>query len=71
MTEFQPKKLIIDLSVQLQRFRQAYYCGNSQIEDEEYDKLREELQKLEFDFPELILDYSPSVSYTHLRAHET
>ena len=61
MTEFQPKKRVIDLSGQLQRFRQAYYCGNSQIEDEEYDQLKEELQKLEFEFPELILDDSPLI----------
>ena len=61
MTEFQPKKRVIDLSGQLQRFRQAYYCGNSQIEDEEYDQLKEELHKLEFEFPELILDDSPLI----------
>ena len=61
MTEFQPKKRVIDLSDQLQRFSQAYYCGNSQIEDEAYDQLKEELQKLEFNFPELILDDSPLI----------
>ena len=59
MTEFQPKKRVIDLSGQLQRFSQAYYCGTSQIEDEAYDQLKEELHKLEFEFPELILDDSP------------
>ena len=46
MTEFQPKKRVIDLSGQLQRFSQAYYCGTSQIEDEEYDQLKEELKQL-------------------------
>ena len=50
MTEFQPKKRVIDLSGQLQRFSQAYYCGTSQIEDEAYDQLKEELHKLEFEF---------------------
>ena len=64
MTEFQPKKRVIDLSDQLQRFSQAYYCRKSQIEDEEYDQLKEELQQLEFEFPELILEDSPLI-----RAH--
>ena len=59
MTEFQYNNRVIDLSGQLQRFSQAYYCGNSQIEDEEYDQLKEKLKKLEFEFPELILEDSP------------
>ena len=70
MTEFQPKKRVIDLSDQLQRFSQAYYCGNSQIEDEAYDQHKEELQQLEFDFPELILEDSPLIR-VHAKAQES
>ena len=70
MTEFQPKKRVIDLSGQLHRFRQAYYCCYSQIEDEEYDQLKEELQKLEFDFPQLILEDSPLIR-VHAKPQES
>ena len=70
MTEFQPKKRVIDLSDQLQRFSQAYYSGNSQIEDEEYDQLKEELQKLEFEFPELILEDFPLIR-VHAKPQES
>lgn len=56
-----PKQRHAELSAEIHRHDHAYYVeGRQLITDHEYDRLSDELQKLENDFPELVTPDSPT-----------
>ncbi len=61
MTQDQAAKRIDELSIQIDEHNYRYYVqDNPVISDYEFDKLLEELIRLEKEFPELLLPTSPS-----------
>jgi DNA ligase (NAD+) len=61
MTREQAKKRIAELREQIRRHDHLYYVeAKPEISDREYDKLYDELKKLEEQFPELVTPDSPT-----------
>jgi DNA ligase (NAD+) len=61
MERSEAQQRIKDLSTQINHHNQLYYdLSKSEISDQQFDRLLSELQKLETDFPDLLLPDSPS-----------